>query len=215
MICSVHYDGVCTQLASPVGDHITKTLLTGVFYEKDLLAAIHKLDLPGIYLDVGAHVGNHAAFFAVHCPASRVIAFEPNPEILPYLRANAGIGFDVRGVAVHDQWKRALVDDATPGNHGMAHVVSAPDVLIHDEGVPCAGIDDFDFQDVAVIKIDVERCELPVLRSARKTLERDRPVIAAEAQTDELRDEIDEFLSPFGYARVPTRYCATPTYLWV
>ncbi len=41
---------------------------TGRFYEPDLLDFIASRGLSGVYVDIGAHIGNHTVFFAEECP---------------------------------------------------------------------------------------------------------------------------------------------------
>src|SRR5204862_3585087 len=73
---------------------------------------VRDLDLGGTYVDVGAHHGNHTAYFALECAATRVIAIEPDLESLAGLREtlaeNRITGLvDVRPVALHPSWRRA------------------------------------------------------------------------------------------------------------
>ena len=59
-----------------------------LFFEIDLLEHIY-LSVPrsGVFLDVGANIGNHSVYFAKFC-ADHVLAVEPHPKLLPILRRN-------------------------------------------------------------------------------------------------------------------------------
>ena len=58
------------------------------FYEADVLLHLaHRGPRGGLFLDVGAHVGNHTLFFASFL-ADHVIAIEPNPATATLLRRN-------------------------------------------------------------------------------------------------------------------------------
>ncbi len=53
----------------------------GSWYEAHMLEYIHGLGLGGVYLDVGANIGNHSLFFSVNTPAAHVYAVEPSHEL--------------------------------------------------------------------------------------------------------------------------------------
>ena len=62
---------------------------TGNFYEVAALRLLREL-LPANprIVDIGANFGNHSVYFARICGAAQVLSIEPNPEIIPELRAN-------------------------------------------------------------------------------------------------------------------------------
>src|SRR5262249_13089941 len=76
------------------------------FFELDVLEHV-LLAGPrgGVYLDVGANIGNHAVYFGRYC-ADRVVAIEPHPALLPILRQNLERNcpgkFEIRPVALSD-----------------------------------------------------------------------------------------------------------------
>lgn len=138
------------------------------------------------FVDVGAHVGTWAQHFALRC--KQVHAFEPQRST--YDRLHDGVELAKLGnVTCHD------VALGGPGGADEVdlHVVSADgggSTLRHRqelgsvfgvERVRCAQLDDFDFEDVGVIKIDAEGYELDILRGAVKTLQKHRPVLLLEA----------------------------------
>ena len=57
-------------------------------FSEDLPA--HGLTLPadGVYLDVGANIGLFSLYLRDHCPAARIIGFEPMPAAFAALEAN-------------------------------------------------------------------------------------------------------------------------------
>jgi FkbM family methyltransferase len=131
--------------------------------------------------DIGANVGCTALLFAQR--AGLVHAFEPAPSTFGLLQRNAlahdnirvynfGLG-DAPGVsqltfAANDR-SGGFVSDKTGGLPG--HVV---------ESIEIRRLDDIDIGRVDLMKIDVEGFELHALRGARRTLERDRPVVTLE-----------------------------------
>ncbi|MGC6484668.1 MAG: FkbM family methyltransferase [Candidatus Puniceispirillales bacterium] len=56
-------------------------------------------------------------------------------------------------------------------------------------GQPVHALDDFDLRDVDLIKIDVDGCDRQILRGARQTIERDRPVVHIETEEIQLRHD--------------------------
>ncbi len=95
--------------------------------------------------------------------------------------------------AIGDSVGRALLGrpDASPGNDGLASLrngASAPDSV----EVAVTTIDALDLRNVGLMKIDVEGFELPALRGAAATIERDRPRLMIEIEQRHLDVPIDE-----------------------
>jgi FkbM family methyltransferase len=198
------------QIESPEGDHITNWLRSGVLYEQDLLQAIQSLKVKGTYLDVGACMGVHTLFFARYCGAANVIAFEPQvamAEIVVRNIARNGIAkAEVLNVAVHNTWKTCEVGSTYQGNVGAT-------TFVEGDTVTCVRLDEVVDHDevVGLIKIDVEGLEVSVIESARRIINQYKPIIVAEAHTEEAAQRIQAALP--GYQR-SIRFCATPTYIW-
>jgi len=197
-------------MALPAGDHAS---VSG-FYERDVLEAIRAADREGVYLDIGACVGNHTAYFATRCRATRVLAVEPNRVALTYLlvtvERNGWQGrVAVRRLGVHDTWRWASVEQGPVGNLGMARLVSGGKVACQRLDELCEWIGG----GVAVVKIDVEGLELAVLRSGPRTL-RDKPLLAIEAQTPAAHQGVADLLAAYGYRVRCGPLGSTPTYLW-
>jgi FkbM family methyltransferase len=153
--------------------------------ELELLGRVLSVIDHGCCLDVGANVGHHALFFAVH--ASSVIAVEPvaalAKEIHGRVAANGlhnvevvqcGLGERAAKLPFfastdHNQGTGTFV----PGGHGREGQiirVRAGDEVLAERGDP----------PVALVKIDVEGFEPHVLRGLQRTLERARPVVFLE-----------------------------------
>jgi FkbM family methyltransferase len=137
------------------------------------------------FLDVGANVGVYALLAARH--SRTVVALEANPALAARLRGVLGDRHTVLAVGASDRagtatlhipvrsgadvhWRSSLEPDANPGFASRA------------VAVPTVPVDDLDLPPVAVVKIDVEGHELPVLRGARALLTRDRPAVVLESE---------------------------------
>jgi FkbM family methyltransferase len=187
-------------------------------YEPNEMHAIAGILRDGMtFVDVGANQGVFTLLGArLVGPAGSVHAFEPSARDRGRLEANVALN-GLRNVKVHPQALgaaagKAVLEVATaerPGHNtigGFAYSDTAPayeldvDVTTLDAAMEEAPVSRLD-----LLKIDVEGSETSVLRGARKSLARFRPVILAEAQDASLRaqgssaDELVEVLRASGY----------------
>jgi FkbM family methyltransferase len=212
----------------PPRDHITVAVQrTGTYYERDLLDAIRDRAAGGVYVDVGAHYGNHSLFFALECGAERVVAFEPHPRSHAGIEANArlnGVADRVacERVAIHPSARHVRLvtmpwsprrGSAARSNTGMVRVEEAARPT--EATAPAKRLDDAlaPYGRVGLVKVDAEGLGGEILASGLQVLERDRPLLAIEAADDGALASLRGLLAPLGYAPVG-RYCWTPTYLW-
>lgn len=155
--------------------------------------ALHR---PGTLLDVGAHDGAFALPFAA-LPGSRVLAFEPLPAAFARLRAAFGepppAHVELRAEALGDRDGEAVLAmpllDGAPqeqwastakGYDGAA--LGEPRVAERRSTVPLRRLDGFGLRDLTAVKLDAEGAEYEVLRGARETLLRCRPVLSVEIE---------------------------------
>lgn len=141
-----------------------------------LVETLRRRPGPATLVDCGADIGLVSALLAAQYPGlARIIAFEPNPEVFPILKANverlplAGGGRgESHAAAVSDFTGRAELRSPRPGTSGHARfIVPAPDGEIAVMRVDDLGIDP---RHDLLLKIDVEGAELGVLRGAVRTL---------------------------------------------
>ncbi len=192
-------------------DHIVRQLLnTGTFYEADLLAYIEAIKdefPPGIAVDVGANIGNHAVFLAAF--VRPVLAVEPNRRLLPLLRDNlaaAQVDHQVLEAALGSVRGRGTLTVPDEGNIGSAQIrTGGGDVEVATLDEACGN------RQVALIKVDVEGMELEVLRGGIVTLTTSRPHLFLEAATRRHYRELKAFLSPLGYRPI-VRWAVTPVW---
>jgi FkbM family methyltransferase len=142
------------------------------------------LQADSVCIDVGCHTGSVLREMLRHAPRGHHHAFEPLPHLARRLAATYG-----RSVTVHEM---ALSDEA--GIASFQHVVGRPafsGFLLRGEvrgeqatqmNVHTARLDDVaaSLPRVDLVKVDVEGAELRVLRGARETLARHRPVVIFE-----------------------------------
>lgn len=160
-------------------------------YEPDEVAVLERHLKPGdVFVDVGANIGYLTAVGAsLVGPSGQVHSFEPVPEYFHRLEsvraANPGYAIHANPVALGDHAGTAEIAVAADGNIGWNTMV--PGLLEGDAArsrhrVPIQRLDEYLAQrritNVALLKVDAEGFELPVLRGASGFLELARPLPA-------------------------------------
>ena len=144
-------------------------------------------------IDIGAHVGSWAivlsyGFDTVH-------AFEPEEENYRCLELNTEKMPNIVRYkkALGDKFLQGKLKIGVEGNSGTWYLMPGEDVEV-------LALDDYEFRGVDLLKIDVEGFEYFVIQGAKKTIERERPVIVIEVTNnlyrydlwmEDLREEIE------------------------
>lgn len=178
-------------------------------YEFPLLEDMYELGLDqATVVDVGAHIGNHSLWLAAVCGAD-VHAFEPDLQDAETLYRSVDYN-DLHGqVCIYGFALGAESGHARSMGKGIYEVGVGPTEV--------RTLDSFGLEEVAMIKVDVEGMEPDVLEGAAHTLESDRPVVYAEAQTPAASKRNQEVLEPLGYRctkRFDDKLVATPVERW-
>ena len=206
-------------------DHIQRVVAsTGGFYEAEMLNDIRRRLTPGgVFVDVGANIGNHTLFAAAVCGA-RVLAFEPSPSLVEHCAENLAINavegqVELRQAGVSDHAGQAALQPGPAHNAGMTRLAPLPDAANDSDATAITLValdEELATRALApqVIKVDVEGMEPAVLRGAIATLMLHRPALYVEAATEPEFRAVRAVLDPLGYAPV-ARFNATPTYLFL
>ncbi len=162
--------------------------------ELDFHTRLHR---PGTLIDIGAHDGLLTLPFA-RLPDSRVHAFEPLPSAFARLGARLRAAFGqvpahvtLHAAALGDRRGRIaltmpLVDGApqeqwaSTAKDYRAHLSSRVETTSFE--VETMPLDELALADVTAIKLDAEGAEHEILRGARETLLRCRPVLSVEIE---------------------------------
>jgi FkbM family methyltransferase len=143
---------------------------------------------PGsLVLDVGGHVGVHARAFASLCNDVKVHSFEAQPQLAGLLSCNAekfGGRISVHPRAIGERAGRAYIGRLPDDRNVNAGAQSVRSVAgSNDIAVEVRAIDDYEFDRVAFIKMDIEGYESFALKGASKTIDRDKPAIFCEVNS--------------------------------
>lgn len=151
----------------------------------------------GVALDVGANKGSYLYWLATWSRGAQVVAFEPQANLVNYLqRALHRVGLadvKVEHLALSDQ--EGEVTLYVPGladSPGASLEQAMQDkTTCRQERVNMTTLDQYVTQHirgpVKAVKIDVEGHEWAVLKGAKQTLLRDRPVLVVECEERHMR----------------------------
>lgn len=135
-------------------------------------------------IDVGGHIGLWS--FNLAHRFQKVAAFEPVKAHRDCFYANLpdayGDAMDDRGMALYDVRLHACALGDREGSVSIrTEPTSSGDSRVDGPGeIPMHRLDSFGFNDVDLIKIDVEGTEMHVIRGAEETIVRNMPVIIVE-----------------------------------
>ena len=171
------------------------------FPERDLLNSVRPY-IPdnGVVIDVGANIGSHTLYFAWMLNTSKVYSFEPQKGLFPILQKNCELNNILDKVVLYNCCVGEKEAYASLGN---VAIYDASQTSFNMSDTPTdykiMSLDSLKLDKVDFIKIDVEGHEIEVLRGAKETIARCKPVIWCEAWTPEQRKTLHRFLKPYGY----------------
>ena len=159
-------------------------------------------------IDCGAHQGMWTTSW--NSIVEKIEAFEPNPDVIPMFKDRT-FGIDnitLHEVALGDKFSSVSMQYET--HTGTYHVKD------HSGTIEMKTLDSYNFNDVDIIKIDVEGYEVPLLEGAKETILNNRPVIQIEAnhtgdRYGRPKIEISKILSSFGMKRIAKEW---PDQIW-
>lgn len=165
------------SLTFPAEDPTHEALLLGTDFNDPEFAVLERFVRPGmVAVDVGANVGCYTLVFSsLVGETGKVIAFEPAPENVTFLRENIqrnrlrNVRIEVQ--ALSDRKGTALLElSSASGEHRLVFSANGSRTV----EVPVTTLDDalepFDYR-ADVVKMDVQGAEFAVLRGMSRTLE--------------------------------------------
>lgn len=165
-------------------DTVKTTLKQGLAYEGNIGLIIDHLTKPGsLALDIGSHIGVHTITMSRKVGSQgTVIAFEPDKKLYMELLHNLNLNNCNNVVSIC----KALGDDEKIVSLKNNHIQQDSDVfwLPNAEGITDAvetiTLDSLKIDNLSIIKMDVENYEYFVLKGAKETILKNKPVILFE-----------------------------------
>lgn len=166
--------------------------------------ALKQLITPGMtVVEVGANMGAHSVDMARACAPGPFYAFEPQPRLFQILCANLALNDVGNAFAYPDACGEAegeavvpFVDYGAAGNFGGLGLAPADAQGVKVRVRPLDGLA---LAACHLLKVDVEGFEPQVLRGARRTIERCRPIIYIENDRQAQQQEVISLIAEQGY----------------
>lgn len=182
-------------------DYLQKQIVTfSEFWEIAVLEELRKSVIkPGdMILDIGANIGNHTVFFGKICKARKIDSFEPVESTYKILKRNIELNGLEKTVTLHN-----VALGSSNGNAKIkyfnANEIGSTQVEKSDDGnMKLKRLDDYAFNRIDFIKIDVEKYEVELLKGAEKTLSSHSPQIFIEIFKDNFT-KANKLLNEYGY----------------
>ena len=122
------------------------------------------LGLPTVILDIGAHIGLSAVYFAARYPHAQVIALEPEVSNYSMLVRNSNSFPNIIPInrGLWNKCTKLLLEDSSVDTWSYRFIESASDSAIPAVSVPDL-IKEFNLTSIDVLKLDIEGAEIEVL----------------------------------------------------
>jgi FkbM family methyltransferase len=126
-------------------------------------------------VDVGGNVGRWSVDFAKHF--ATVSAFEPAPYHIECFEKNCASYSNIKlyPYGLSNTNKKGNLEVAVEQHLGSTRVIPS-----ENGNIELKTLDEHDFEDVDVLKVDVEGLEIDVLQGAEKTIAKCKPIIVIE-----------------------------------
>jgi FkbM family methyltransferase len=165
-------------------------------YNKDECEHIVQLanEKKGLVIDIGANIGNISQ--ALISAGHQVVAFEPQPEVFELLELNCpkATTYNVGLGSQSATMQMPKLDYSKRGNYGGVSIGSGIGL-----DVEIKTLDSFNFENISLIKIDVEGFEEQVLLGGKQTIAKFKPIIYLEADRFDRLPSLAKTLEKMGY----------------
>lgn len=188
---------------------VSRSLAVYGEWAMDELNFLGQIIAPGMrVLDVGAFIGTHTLAFSEFVgKQGKVYSFEPRKEIHAILAENISLNnlknvtsFNMGLAEKEDILSLQSLDISEDINFGgLALDSNGTTATTNRYDVRISTIDNYNFEKLDVIKLDVEGMERKVLDGAIKTILRDKPIIFCECNSLIAGNELLEFCESINY----------------
>ena len=162
-------------------------------------AAVKACSQRRVCIDIGANVGLWSCDLVNEF--DHVIAFEPVAEFIECFKKNVSkTNYTIHQMAL-GRTESFIEMNIVQGNTGHTHI---DQTSIGKGTIPLKTLDSFNFDNIDMIKIDVEGFEEEILAGAMDTIKRNKPILVVEQQKHEYKNDMDEkpaivILESWGY----------------
>jgi len=176
-------------------------------------------------IDIGANIGNHSLFFSEFMEYDKIYCFEPFESNVEILRENLkDKNVEIYPLALSDKIGDQILYNSQQGNNGgfslecYDHPSSKSYKVL--DSVKVNTLDSYNFENITMIKIDVESHELPVLNGSIETIKRNKPIIFVEDLSYNFGhmfkpNRFDEFFKSVNYKLLSGNILKSMMDLWV
>ena len=149
------------------------------------------------FLDIGANIGIYSYYFRKKFKF--INSFEPLKEVSYGLKALNLKNIEIHNIAISNKKGKLTLHIPLLSGYPSSGLASLEkrNSICQDRKVNVETIDSFAFNDVGLIKIDVEGHESSVLKGAIKTINRCKPIILVEIEQRHNKRSIQEVFSEF------------------
>lgn len=194
------------------------------FYEHELLSFLQtNFNNQTNIIDVGANIGNHSLFFAKYINCNKIFAFEPfvkNIELFKNNLSNYADKCILFEQALSDKDCKMNLYNTEQNNFGgfSLHKQDVSFEVVTELDV--VKLDNYNFTDVTLIKIDVENHENEVLMGSKKTILNNKPIIVLENSYHYFSNLFPDpnphakILEEFGYTKIHSNVCNSAMDIW-
>lgn len=171
---------------------ITNNIKAGIPWEKFMHQYFKKYsDKNKIALDIGSNIGTHTIYLSDYF--KEVYAFEPQKNIFKILELNVKLNNSTNIIThnfglgdVNKNEKMESYDVNSLVNQGAIGIDKTGNS--NGETINIKILDEMNLDNIKFIKIDVEGYEYNVLKGAKKTIEKSRPIIIIEINYKSIKD---------------------------
>lgn len=152
-----------------------------------------------LILDCGSNIGMSILYFKQVYPRARIIAFEPDPQIVPFLQTNIS-GNDLKDVQwvqaalSNDSEKKIFFSDGICGSGLAEPLTLEASHTWKSYEVSCARLRDYLIEPVDFLKMNIEGAEYEVLLDSEDRLRQIREMIIEYHHLPGLRRSLHEIL---------------------
>ena len=203
----------------PPGDTPSDHIRRGIFYEEDIFIKIlQHIPTTGVFLDIGANIGNHSLMFHQYFSNNLIYSFEANPYNYVHLASNTKSTSNIVTICTvlgnEEQLAEFIHFPPSPGSSRLRQHFGA-DVdrsKLHDYmygtnindcvkiNVITHKLDSFSLSDITFIKLDVEGHEKQVIEGAKDLIKKYKPVIWIEDFIyNDMNSATQYLINEFGY----------------